>query len=605
MFSRMTHLRYFIFGLFVFTFVYAGSTQADSQMIQRDVVDLLADDYMPTPSVLSETDIELYKRILHYQEKGSYSLADKSIHKLSDDVLMGYVLYHRYMGDHYRSTFSELQDWMRLYSDHPGAEQIYKLALKKGRHIKNVQSKVRQPQSAKDKKYGQSSGAEEYMIQYSYSNLSSSNRGYVKNKISQFKRALSKGWTKSARNILEDPKFRRYVNNGDLKRMGGYLSFSYYLDGQYELSKQFAVPSAAFGSEKGTYVMGLLAYRESNFVMAAKYFDYVSNKTSSQDLRAASSVFAAKSYDLLNDDSRADDAWMVAAKYPDTFYGMIAAVKMDVVPEYNWEDPDMSMMDAREILSYRGGMRAIAFLEIGSKKQASRELIRLLQVHPSKRMTETVLSFAVQEDLPSVSLQAAQSGYLANSDLYHSAMYPMPNWQPTEGWHVDKALVYAIVRQESRFKNNARSSAGAAGVMQIMPATASYIQKDRSLYRRNRSKLYNTSFNLSVGQNYIKHLMQDNSVQDDIIRMLAAYNAGPGNLRKFERKMGYVSDPLLYVESLPARETRNYVKHVLMNYWMYHYRMGHELKSLTALLDREFPVYAAVDMDGVHYAFNQ
>ena len=75
----------------------------------------------------------------------------------------------------------------------------------------------------------------------------------------------------------------------------------------------------------------------------------------------------------------------------------------------------------------------------------------------------------------------------------------------------------------------------------------------------------------------------------------AAYNAGPGNLQKWRAKVDYNSDPLLFIESLPSRETRLYMEHVLSNLWIYRTRMGQPSPTLDALLAGNWPVYIALD----------
>ncbi|MEN8196572.1 MAG: hypothetical protein ABFS30_08650, partial [Pseudomonadota bacterium] len=83
-------------------------------------------------TVLSDSDARLYREIFRLQEGGEWKAADKRIKKLSDRLLMGHVLYQRYMHPRaYRSRYEELKDWMRNYADHPEAARIYKLAVKR------------------------------------------------------------------------------------------------------------------------------------------------------------------------------------------------------------------------------------------------------------------------------------------------------------------------------------------------------------------------------------------------------------------------------------------------------------------------------------------
>src|SRR5690606_36576518 len=97
---------------------------------------------------------------------------------------------------------------------------------------------------------------------------------------------------------------------------------------------------------------------------------------------------------------------------------------------------------------------------------------------------------------------------------------------------VDRALVYAIMRGESSFNPDVRNGSGAAGLMQLMPATA------RALAGRplHAYTLADPETNISLGQRYISHLLADGAVAGNLIFMAAAYNAGPGNVAKWQRE---------------------------------------------------------------------
>ena len=84
------------------------------------------------PNVLYPKDIDTYKRIFELQEKGRFTDADKLIKNINNDILMGYVLHQRFMSPWHKTTFVEARDWLRKYSDHPFANDVYKLGLARG-----------------------------------------------------------------------------------------------------------------------------------------------------------------------------------------------------------------------------------------------------------------------------------------------------------------------------------------------------------------------------------------------------------------------------------------------------------------------------------------
>ena len=108
----------------------------------------------------------------------------------------------------------------------------------------------------------------------------------------------------------------------------------------------------------------------------------------------------------------------------------------------------------------------------------------------------------------------------------------------------------------------------------------------------SETKAKTPSFNLALGQTYLQQLMRLPAVQNNLIYMAVAYNAGPGNLIKWKKQMNYPKDPLLFVESIPSKETRTFVERIIVNYWIYSALMGQSLTSLDETIAGHFPIYA-------------
>jgi hypothetical protein len=161
------------------------------------------------------------------------------------------------------------------------------------------------------------------------------------------------------------------------------------------------------------------------------------------------------------------------------------------------------------------------------------------------------------------------------------AVYPTPRLLPTGGFTIDKSLVYAITWQESRFNGLAVSRVGAVGLMQLMPHSAAYVSGDASL-ATNPIPLYDTGKNLALGQSYVTWL-EENASDHDLLRTIAAYNAGPGALARTENLVGPNADSLMVIESMPAAETRDYVKKVMAAYWSYRRQFGAPTHTLDAV----------------------
>src|SRR6201999_294461 len=159
--------------------------------------------------------------------------------------------------------------------------------------------------------------------------------------------------------------------------------------------------------------------------------------------------------------------------------------------------------------------------------------------------------------------------------------YPTPELQPRDGFTLDKALVYAVVRQESRFNPQAVSPVGATGLMQLMPTAAAAAAGDDKL-KTDRTPLFDPAFNLRVGQDYFTWLLEK-GVGHDLVRAVAAYDSGPSTVARTAQMLGADADNLLLMESLPAPETRMYVQRVLTGYWTYRKMWGQASPTLDAL----------------------
>jgi len=143
---------------------------------------------------------------------------------------------------------------------------------------------------------------------------------------------------------------------------------------------------------------------------------------------------------------------------------------------------------------------------------------------------------------------------------------------------VDTAAVFAIARQESRFRVDAISSAGARGLMQLMPGTAKETAKKVGVEYSSKRLTSDPEYNALLGSTYLAAQLK--RFEGSLVLAAAAYNAGGGNASKWIRAFGDprldTVDPVVWVELIPFQETRTYVKRVLGNYVVYQARLGHD-----------------------------
>ena len=537
--------------------------------------------------VLSEDNAAIYAQIFMLQDKEKIETAKKLENKLTDKSLMNEVLYQRYVSKTYHTRGAELQSWMEKYYDMPGAERLYKVANVKKASVR----KPVVPHIVTGKEYIETAQSETWTVK-TYKEKTTKT-------IDKFKRAIRTGSSKTARNILEDRFFKARISESDYGRLAGRLAFLYYTNGEYELAKKWGFVSSDAKSEYGLWTMGLLYFKEQKYGEAQKYFSQILDLTQINNARKTEAAFwAGRSADINGDKTNAEKYWKIAAAYPMSFYGALASTMLGEEPEYEFFDQECSDEDIVTLRENKYGKKALALLQVGRKARAEQYLKFLVTSKSSDKLLHAVNAVASLYGLPSVAILVSgvmrDRGVLEiNDDIIYSAQYPLPNWEPLGGWSIDRALLLAITKQESGFKQNAKSGAGANGVMQIMPNTAKRVARKNDV-KLSDIDMSNPEHNMFLGQQYIVDLLQHQLIQNNIIKMLVAYNAGMGNLVKFEKSFS-TSDPLLYIESFPAYETRNYIKRVMSNLWLYRARLNQPLTSLKNLSDGHWPYYNSED----------
>jgi soluble lytic murein transglycosylase-like protein len=339
---------------------------------------------------------------------------------------------------------------------------------------------------------------------------------------------------------------------------------------------------------------GLAAWRVHSMAEAARQFAFVATDADASDwARAAGAYWAARSH-LKNHEPAKVSQWMrIAAGYPRTFYGQLARRALGMSSGLAWSKPGLDDGAMRALAQTGGGARALALLQIGMDDLAEDELHVLLKGDSRIELAPAIMMIAQQARLPSVSIRLAVQFEKASSPLRDAALYPVPNWKPAGGFTLDPALLFALMRQESGFNPRAQSAAGAAGLMQLMPATATALAADLALIDKDKLALFDPVLNLTLAQRYVSILLKDPNVKGDLMMLAIAYNAGPGNLAKYRASANYEQDPLLFIESIPGLETRQFIERVLTNYWLYQDCMGQKVPTLDALASGGWPIYSA------------
>ncbi|MDR1826112.1 MAG: lytic transglycosylase domain-containing protein [Rickettsiales bacterium] len=539
--------------------------------------------------ILSEKDAQTYAEIFKFQGKGRYDKAKKLESEIEDRILMGDVLYQRYMAKDYYSSGAEVKDWMDKYYKHPGAEAIFKLSKKKG-------VPARYPSLPKIANAKTEPGA------FNESWTAKKYYGWAGHSVGRCQSAIKKRNFKTAESILNDKKFIKNADETDWGRLAGRLAFAHYTRGNFDSAMEWGIKSAEKNSEFGLWTAGLLSFKNGDFKTSRKYFEKMlalDHINTNRKIEAA--FWAGRAAWENGDNSAARKHWRFAmTARPAAFYGAMSATMLGGRPRYSFYEVAISGDEIDELMKTKYGKSALALIQIDQKELAESHLKYLITKDAPDGILHAVHALSASEELPRAALHVApvikeRDILEIDNNVILTASFPLPQWEPRGGWNIDRALLFAIARQESRFKTNAKSRAGATGLLQLMPGTARLTANKRGV-RISALDLTKAEDSMFLGQHHVKDLFALENVDNNIIKMLVSYNAGNGRLKGFEKNFE-TDDPLLYIESFPATETRQYVKSVMSNLWLYRARLDQPSDDLDDLARGIWPRYSAHDND--------
>jgi len=555
-----------------------------------------------TGAPLAGDDAMLYRKIFAYQATAQWDKADELMAQLGDLRLRGHILFQRYMHPTaYKADFDELSAWMSAYADHPGAEKIYKLALK------------RQPDGADHlRKPVKSDGINGYL-----DILSEHDKAYrapekrTKAQLAEVTRLekeigkdLARGNPSAAYKKLQNDPAAKILDTVEYDRQRAEIANRFMVDGKLDKAKDLALDSAKRSGSKAPlagWVGGLVSWQENDYKRAAGLFELTANSPYASDWTAAAGAYWASRAHMRAGNSKAVSGWLRrAAEHPRTFYGLVATRALGWDFDFNWDMPAYTDAHKTTLMKYPEARRAMLLVKAGQYHLAEREL-RRLDPRQEPALAEALFAYASHVGLPSYAMRLAAAVKSPDGKLYDAALYPLLPWKPQSGFKVDRALIHALIRQESKFNPMAESGSGATGLMQLMPATASFISGQRK-YRsgEGRHSLKDPQINLDIGQRYVENLLDQAPIDTELFSLMIAYNAGPGNLKKWKETYKSIQDdPLLFVETIPMSETRAFVERAMANFWIYRLRMNQPTPTLDAVAEGNWARYAAAD-ESVH-----
>ena len=552
--------------------------------------------------MLSAADSARYRHIFNLQQAEHWQEADREIAQLRDKLLLGEVLSQRYRAPSYPASYAELLDWLKHYGDEPDAKAIYALAIK--RHPEGATPPPRPSASPVNIDFDSASDLSPVPTVSVGKQLQAllpteaHRAGNLQKQISD----LARKDPRRAELLLAGKEAKLLINSDTRDDLRAAISAGYLAQGepQAALTMSAGTQTAAY-APVADWNAGVAAWQLGRLNEARSHFQALARSSGQSGWVKSAAAFWAARVELRAKRPQNYSYWLkIAAESPRTFYGMLARHLLGVDRAPSFAADPFTQFDAQLVLGIDRGRRVLALIAIGQDGLASSEL-RQLADHASSSLLQSLAALADRANLPGVSIQLA--GLLGDTDKSRQiALYPVPRWQPTGGFSVDRALLYALMRQESQFTPSARSNAGATGLMQLMPSTARFIAEltGTSLGNRDskkeRAALNDPENNLMLAQEYVKLLLRDTRIRNNLILFAASYNQGPtATAHWFAAHPEYRDDPLLFIESIPSKEARGFTQKVLTNYWIYRQRLGQPMPDLDALAAGKWPTYTAHD----------
>ena len=491
------------------------------------------------PQLLSSDDRAFYGSLFEAIDSRNWDRVEVMLAGRADGPLHGAALASYYLHpESPRIELGRIESWLDRYARLPEAEAIVRLGLTRGLEnppsLPRARDLVRQPGSTKRIR------------------PSAINDGTMPESV---KAAILERITN------DDPDGARLLLDGVDATLSSQVraewryrvAWSYYIENQDAQAWALADTARDGGSgawvAEGDWAAGLAAWRLGDCDKAAEAFQRSAAGTVSPNLAAAAHYWASRA--------------LIRCRFPETLYGMLAHEQMGRDLPRTHAQPDLTEADWRRLRDEEAARQAVMLAEIGRREEAERDLTWLVRTGDP-------------DDYPALSrlaralgLTGAQTFMAYNAPrgegAHPSLRYPVTFRTPVGGWRVDPALAFAHALQESNFRERVVSPAGAIGLMQIMPIT---------------QREYAASINMST--------------QGRLPKVMAAYNAGPSPVSRWESEIRDQGDPLLYMESIPYWETRGYVAIVMRNYWMYLRQADAAAPSRVELAENDWPIFPGV-----------
>ncbi|WP_169711656.1 lytic transglycosylase domain-containing protein [Henriciella litoralis] len=345
----------------------------------------------------------------------------------------------------------------------------------------------------------------------------------------------------------------------------------------YALAKNHGLSSGNNFAE-ATWVAGWTALRHLKDPQAALvHFKALEEGSSTPISQARALYWQGRSHDALGNPGAAMQYYERAAQYPYVYYGQLAAEKVAKTQLYLEKQADVTEADRNSFYS-RPLIRAMRLLAENGQAAEFRQF-----AYHVDDMLDSEADYILLSEMSSdymfqdIGVRGAKAG-LAKGLVATEAVFPVPDYQLQREPRVERAMMYALARQESEMNPSAVSHANARGLMQFIPSTARTEARNIGLDYRTSWLTDDPGYNMTLGGAHLDTLL--GQFNGSYIMAAAAYNAGASRPRRWMQEYGDPRagevDVIDWVEFIPFAETRNYVQRVLENTQVYRQRLAGE-----------------------------
>jgi soluble lytic murein transglycosylase len=324
---------------------------------------------------------------------------------------------------------------------------------------------------------------------------------------------------------------------------------------------------------KAEWMLGYVSYKFlKKYKQAAAHFEKAYANSKNRIRLGKNAFWLAEVHTAKGDPLLALDWYKKAAEYYSTFYGYVANERVKSIEKTIDSDPFENPIIPKEaeMVFYNRELTHVLLLlkDRSMSKYFYRQLIREID-DPNEEMLLLNIASANDELDVLISENSLRQHYFSNKRAYKTLSdADMRYVSAIDGSPCFTSLTHAIIHRESNFNENAQSSAGAIGLMQIMPATARYEAKRIKFYGGQES-LFDRRKNITIGSAILNRLLK--KYQGNLVYAIMAYNCGEGNVAKYKSSVKNLKNlsPLDLMELIPIKETRIYVKHVMRAVFTY------------------------------------